>query len=89
MTPERNYFAQLAGQVRSGNAHARAELQTEMEPCLLRIMARALDPKAPPSPLHRQLQGLIREQGGADASQQRRLAQVLSQRVVRRLTPDG
>ena len=85
-----NQFAQMAVQVRAGEAQARAQIQRELEPCLLRIVTRALAPDAPPSRLHRRIQALTRQLHPApvtDDDDRRELARELCDWIVSRLAP--
>lgn len=90
MMHSNNHFAQLAAQVRSGDARAQGQFQHELESQLARIVARALAPDAPPTPTHQRIRALSRQLNlnpNADPLERRRFTQVLCQRVVNRLTP--
>ena len=87
MALQRNYFAELAGDVRAGKTQASARLQHDLEPYLRRIVRLALAAPAPASPLHQRLQALARTEGVGDAIEQRRIADTLCRRVVSGLAP--
>ena len=85
-----NHFEELAGKVCAGDLKAKGQFQRDLEPCMLRIITRALSPDAAPSPLHRRILALSRQfHPGplADADQRRELARTLCQRVITRLAP--
>lgn len=89
MSQHENPFAKLAGEVRAGNTHVKAQMRQALEPCLVRIITRALASGAAPSPLQARIQALSRslQEAGGTAPDRQRLAHVLSQRVVSRLAP--
>ena len=85
-----NYFAQLASQVRAGDTQVKGRIQRDLEPYLLRIVARALAPNAPSTPTHERIWALTRQLNvnpAAGPLERRRLARALCQRVVNRLAP--
>ena len=83
-----NRFAQLADLVRAGHTHVRAQMQRELEPCMLRAVNRVLTPGAPASPLHRWVAGITRQMHvtpAADSQERLRLAQAICQRIVNQI----
>ena len=90
MVQSNNHFAQLAVQVRAGETQVRGQIQRELEPCLLRIVTRALAHDAPALPLHRRIQALTRQLHPApikDDDDRRQAAHAVCDWIVNRLAP--
>lgn len=89
MTPHTNVFAELAGEIRAGNTRVKAQMRQALEPCLVRIVTRALASGTAPLPLQARILAATRQMQAAEGGQpdHQRLAQLLCQRVVSRLAP--